>query len=107
MQDAGQEITHQEDVSSTLLPPSVDWGGILRAQEGPWLPGINRDYVEVSSVFSSIGTEHHVGEVLLSGGDRSVRGIDRFLHSAAFEILPRARSTLVDTFDGAVLGKNL
>ena len=42
--------------------------------------------------------------MLLSGGDRSVRGIDRFLHSAAFEILPRARSTLVDTVDGAVFG---
>ena len=34
-QDAGQEITHHEDVSSTLLPPSVDWGGILRAHS-PW-----------------------------------------------------------------------
>ena len=60
--------------------PYVDWAGILQAQEGPWLSGINRDYIEVSSVFSGIGTEHHVGHVLMSGCDRSVRGIDRILH---------------------------
>ena len=48
LQDQGQQITDQGDVSSTLLPPSVDWAGILRAQEGPWLRGVNRDYIEVS-----------------------------------------------------------
>ena len=55
-------------------------------------------------VFAGIGTEHHVGDVLLSGCDRSVHGVDRILHSASFEILPRARSTLVDIVDGAVFG---
>ena len=45
LQDAGREKTDHGGVSSTLLPPSVDWAGILRAQEGPWLRGVNRDYI--------------------------------------------------------------
>ena len=40
----------------------------------------------------------------MSGSDRSVRRIDRILHSAAFEILPRARKTLEAIVDGPVFG---
>ena len=87
-----------------MAPPCVDRACILKAREGPWLRGINRDYIEVSFVFSSIGTEHHAGNVLLSGCDRSARGLGRILHSAAFEILPRARDALVDILDGPVFG---
>ena len=86
-------------------PPHVDWAGILQAQDAPWLGGIDRDYIEVSSVFFGIGTEHHVGQVLMSSSDRSVRRIDRILHSAAFEILPRARKTLEAIVDGPVFGE--
>ena len=52
--------------------------------------------------FSSIVTEHHVGQVLMSGCDRSVCRIDRILHTAAFEILPR--KTLEALVDGPVFG---
>ena len=53
LQDLGREIPHHEEVSSTLLPPSVDWAGILGTQGCPWLREINRDYVEVSFVFQA------------------------------------------------------
>ena len=95
--NVGCGATDSGDDNITFDPPCVDWARILQAQEGPWLSGINTDYVEVSSVFSGIGTEHHVGHVLMSGCDRSVRGIDRILHSAAFEILPRAPAGLLRT----------
>ena len=85
-------------------PPHVDWSNILPEQGVPWLRGIGRNYIEVSFVFSGIGTEHHVGQVLMSGCDRSICRIDRILHSAAFEILPRARRTLEAIVDGPGLG---
>ena len=78
--------------------------GIFQAQDAPWLRGSDRNDIEVSLFFSGIGTEHHVGQVLMSGCDRSVRRIDRILHSAAFEILPRARKTLEAIIDGPVFG---
>ena len=49
---------------------------------------------------SGIGTEHHVAPVLMCSCDRSVRRVDRILHSVAFEILPRPRKTLEATVDG-------
>ena len=55
-------------------------------------------------MFSGIGTEHHVGQVLLSCCDRSACGIGHISHSATFEILPRARKALKSIVDGPVLG---
>ena len=40
----------------------------------------------------------------MSSCDRSVRCVGRILHSAAFEILPRARKTLEVIVDGPVFG---
>ena len=87
-----------------MFPPHVDWAGIPLSQDGPWLKGIDRNYIEISLFFFGSGTEHHVGQVLMSSCDRSVRCVDRILHSAAFEILPRARKTLEAIVDGPIFG---
>ena len=84
---AGCGATKLVDNHLGIDPPQVDWAGILQAQDGPWLRGIDRNYIEVSSFFFGIGTEHHVGQVLMSSCDRSVRRVDRILHSAALRFV--------------------
>ena len=46
---AGCCATEFVDDNLGIDPPQVDWAGIPLAQDGPWLRGIDRNYIEVSS----------------------------------------------------------
>ena len=48
---AGCGATELVDDNLGIVPPHVDWAGIPLAQDGPWLKGIDRNYIEVSSFF--------------------------------------------------------
>ena len=48
---AGCGATEFVDDNLGIVPPHVDWAGIPLAQDGPWLKGVDRTYIEVSSVF--------------------------------------------------------
>ena len=49
--EAGCGATELVDDSLGIFPPHVDWAGIPLAQHGPWLKGIDNNYIEVSSLF--------------------------------------------------------
>jgi hypothetical protein len=71
---------------------------------GEWLDGIRRNHVEISSVFSGIATECQVARIIADSATGGEHGVNRFVHTAVFEIHPGAREILKATVGGPVFG---
>ena len=86
---AGCCATEFVDDHLGIDPPQVDWAGIPLAQDGPWLRGIDRHYIEVSLFFLGLGPSIMWGRCLC------LVVIVPYVALAAFFTRPPLRSYLV------------
>ena len=110
----GSEALHNEDNSwdksrartsqHSRAPPFAHWLDCTTGLSASWMDIISTSGLNISSVFSSVGTESMVSQMLLDHNRTSGAAVLQLRHTCTFEIVQSAREVLRLSSDCSLFG---